>query len=110
LEAETGYGKGLLHGEAVATGLVLATALSAKLGLCPQEDTGRVAAHLAATGLPVRVADLPAENLLAHMKQDKKMRGGTLTFVLTRGIGQAFTSRDVPEAAVRAVLLSNGAV
>jgi len=110
LEAETGYTGTLLHGEAVATGLVLATALSAKLGLCPQEDPGRIAAHLASVNLPIRIAGLPAEHLLAHMSQDKKMRAGTLTFVLTRGIGQAFTSRDVPENAVREVLLANGAV
>jgi shikimate kinase/3-dehydroquinate synthase len=110
LEAETGYGGGLLHGEAVAVGLVLATHLSATLGLCPQEDTSRVAAHLAGVGLPTRIAALKAEHLLAHMKQDKKMRDGRLTFVLTRGIGQAFTSRDVPEDAVRAVLASGGAV
>lgn len=109
LEAETGYGQGLLHGEAVATGLVLATHLSALLGLCPQEDTSRVAAHLDAVGLPRRIAALPAERLLAHMKQDKKMRGGRLHFVLTRGIGQAFTSNDVPEETVRSVLLANGA-
>jgi shikimate kinase/3-dehydroquinate synthase len=110
LEAETGYGGGLLHGEAVAVGLVLATHLSATLGLCPQEDTSRVAAHLAGVGLPVRIAGLPVDHLLAHMKQDKKMRDGKLTFVLTRGIGRAFTSRDVPEDAVRAVLVSGGAV
>jgi shikimate kinase/3-dehydroquinate synthase len=110
LEAETGYGKGLLHGEAVATGLVLATQLSATLGLCPQEDPGRVAAHLQSLGLPTQIAGLPAERLLAHMKQDKKMRGGKLTFVLTRGIGRAFTSNDVPEDAVRATLLAGGAV
>jgi shikimate kinase/3-dehydroquinate synthase len=109
LEAEIGYGNGLLHGEAVATGLVLATKLSATLGLCPPEDTARVAAHLASTGLPDRIAGLNTENLLAHMKQDKKMRDGTLTFVLTRGIGRAFTSRDVPEDAVRATLLACGA-
>jgi shikimate kinase/3-dehydroquinate synthase len=110
LEAETGYGQGLLHGEAVATGLVLATHLSALLGLCPQEDTSRVAAHLDSVGLPIKIATLPAERLLAHMKQDKKMRGGRLHFVLTRGIGQAFTSNDVPEELVRTVLLANGAV
>jgi shikimate kinase/3-dehydroquinate synthase len=110
LEAETGYGQGLLHGEAVATGLVLATQLSALLGHCPQEDPSRVAAHLASVGLPTRIAGLKAENLLAHMKQDKKMRGGRLTFVLSRGIGKAFTSHDVPEAAVRATLLAGGAV
>jgi len=110
LEAETGYGGRLLHGEAVATGLVLATHLSAQLGLCPQEDVSRIAAHIARLGLPERIAGLKAENLLAHMKQDKKMSGGKLTFVLTRGIGQAFTSNDVTEDAVRATLLANGAV
>jgi shikimate kinase/3-dehydroquinate synthase len=110
LEAETGYGQGLLHGEAVATGLVLATQLSATLGLCPQEDPGRIAAHLQSLGLPTQIAGLPAERLIAHMKQDKKMRGGKLTFVLTRGIGRAFTSNDVPEDAVRATLLAGGAV
>ena len=110
LEAETGYGQGLLHGEAVATGLVLATHLSATLGLCPQEDTSRVAAHLESVGLPIRIAGLPVERLLSHMKQDKKMRGGRLTFVLTHGIGQAFTSNDVPEEAVRATLRAGGAI
>lgn len=110
LEAETGYGQGLLHGEAVAVGLVLATHLSAALGLCPQEDTSRVAAHLESVGLPTRIAGLPVDHLLLHMKQDKKMRDGRLTFVLTRGIGQAFTSNDVPEEAVRATLLAGGAI
>jgi shikimate kinase/3-dehydroquinate synthase len=110
LEAETGYGSVLLHGEAVATGLVLATHLSAQLGFCPQEDVSRVAAHIAQTGLPHRIAGLNAEKLLAHMKQDKKMRGGKLTFVLTRGIGRAFTCNEVPEEAVRATLLANGAI
>jgi shikimate kinase/3-dehydroquinate synthase len=110
LEAETGYGSALLHGEAVATGLVLATHLSAALNLCPQEDVSRVAAHIAQIGLPPRIAGLNAENLLAHMKQDKKMRSGKLHFVLTHGIGQAFTNSDVPEATVRATLLANGAV
>ncbi len=110
LEAETGYGQGLLHGEAVAAGLVLATHLSAALKLCPQEDTSRIAAHLEQIGLPSGIAGLPAERLLGHMKQDKKMRGGLLTFVLTRGVGKAFTSSDVPENAVRATLLANGAI
>ncbi len=110
LEAETGYGQGILHGEAVATGLVLATHLSAQLGLCAQEDTSRVAAHLHSVGLPTQIAGLPAEHLLAHMKQDKKVRDGRLHFVLTRGTGQAFTSSDVPEDAVRATLLAGGAI
>lgn len=110
LEAETGYGRALLHGEAVATGLVLATHLSAQLGLCPQEDVSRVATHIAQTGLPDRISGLPADRLLAHMKQDKKMRGGKLTFVLTKGIGKAFTCNEVPEDAVHTTLFANGAV
>ncbi len=110
LEAETGYGAGLLHGEAVATGLVLATHLSAALGFCAQEETSRVAAHLAGVGLPVRINGLGADRLLAAMTRDKKMREGKLTFILTRGIGRAFTCRDVPELAVREALLANGAV
>jgi len=109
LEAETGYGGALLHGEAVATGLVLATQLSALLGYCPSEDVSRIAAHLEDVGLSSRIAGLPAENLLGHMKQDKKMRDGKMTFVLTRGIGKAFTSRDVPEDLVRQTLLDFGA-
>ncbi len=110
LEAETGYGGALLHGEAVAIGLVLATHLSALLGLCPQEDTSRIAAHLTAIGLPTRIPNLPASHLLAHMKQDKKMRAGRLHFVLTRGIGKAFTSSDVPEDAVLTALIAAGAL
>ncbi len=110
LEAEIGYGGGLLHGEAVATGLVLATQLSALLGFCSGDDVSRIAAHLDSVGLPTRIAGLPAEQLLAHMKQDKKMRDGKMTFVLTRGVGKAFTSRDVTEMAVRQTLLDFGAV
>jgi shikimate kinase/3-dehydroquinate synthase len=110
LEAETGFGKGLLHGEAVAIGLVLAARLSALLGHLPDNLPARIADHLAATGLPHRIPGLPADRLLEHMKRDKKMRDGKLTFVLLRGIGEAFTDREVPEGAVRQTLLDFGAV
>jgi 3-dehydroquinate synthase len=109
LEAETGYGAALLHGEAVALGLVLAHALSLRLGLCPVADVERVARHLAALGLPSGRADLPAADwraarLLEHMAHDKKVRAGRLTFILTRGIGQAFIAPEVPLPAVRDLL------
>ncbi len=109
LEAETGFGKLLLHGEAVAIGLVLAAHLSALLEHAPADLPARIAAHCAAIGLPNRIPDLPVEKLLAHMKQDKKMRDGKLTFVLLRGIGEAFTNAQVPEAAVRETLMTFGA-
>ncbi len=111
LEAECGYGR-ILHGEAVAIGLGLAFLLSARLGHCAGADAERVIAHIAAVGLPARLADLgqtlSAGRLIAHMRHDKKMRDGRLAFVLARGIGRAFTSRDVEEAAVSALLRDEG--
>lgn len=109
-EAVAGYSGALLHGEAVALGLVQAFQLSERLGLCPPGRADRVRAHLQATGLPVRLPALPGgkpwsvEALLAAMRKDKKTRVGSLTFVLARDIGAAFVARDVPEDVVRAVL------
>nr|WP_309139745.1 3-dehydroquinate synthase [Siccirubricoccus sp. G192] len=112
LEAECGYGGTLLHGEAVAVGLGLAAALSARLGHCSQELPGRVVSHLAACGLPARIADLPrgfaVAALLGRMRKDKKVRDGALRFVLLRGPGEAFTAADVPMEAVEALLRDEG--
>ena len=109
LEAECGYSDELLHGEAVAIGMVMAFDLSARLGLCPLDDAARVERHLAAVGLPTeptaiggRVWD--ADSLIAHMQRDKKVQGGRITFVLARGIGQAFLARDVDLSEVQALL------
>ena len=108
LEAALGYDGRLLHGEAVAIGMVLACALSTRLGHAAAEDGARLTAHLAAVGLPTSIAALDAaltpDRLIELMRQDKKMRDGRLTFVLLRGIGDAFLSDDVPDEAVRAVL------
>ncbi|MDG4603694.1 MAG: 3-dehydroquinate synthase [Defluviicoccus sp.] len=113
-EAETGFGEALLHGEAVAIGMAHAFALSARLGLCPQADAERVRNHLAAVGLPTTPGDVPSgpwpvDRLLAHMRHDKKVRDGRLTFVLARGIGKAFVSRDVTPEAIAALLREEGA-
>ena len=99
LEQTTGYGEALLHGEAVAIGMVWAFTLSERLGLCPPEDVARVRAHLTACGLPVDTANvttaLSPEGLLAAMYGDKKTLNGALRLVLARGIGQAFLAEDV---------------
>ena len=105
LEKATGYSARLLHGEGVAIGMVLAHGFSARLGLADSQDTGRIAAHLAAAGLPTRLADIPGELpptevLMAAIAQDKKVVRGALTFILTRGIGQAFIEKAVDPAAV----------
>ena len=112
LEAEYGYTGELLHGEAVAVGLGLAFLLSARLGHCSSGDAQRVIRHIESVGLPAELGALQrrfsAARLMQHMQRDKKMRDGRLAFVLARGIGQAFTSRDVPHDAVAAVLASAG--
>ena len=100
LEAQTGYSNALNHGEAVAIGLGLAFDLSVRMGLCPGEDRDRLRGHLAAVGLPVRLNGLTdggwsGAGLIDLMGQDKKVRSGAMTFVLLRGIGQAFITQDV---------------
>jgi 3-dehydroquinate synthase len=55
-------------------------------------------------------APFGVEALIGHMRQDKKAQAGGLTFVLARDIGEAFTARDVDAAALRAFLISEGAV
>lgn len=109
LEAATGYGDRLLHGEAVAIGCALAFDLSARLGLCAQEEPSRVRAHLAEMKMRRDLSDIPGDlpdtdGLLALMAQDKKVVDGQLRFILARGIGQAFVTGDVPRAAVQSVL------
>ncbi len=112
LEAEFGYEGGLLHGEGVAIGMVMAFDLSVRLDLCAAPDLERARNHLTAVGLPItppkagRSANLSADTLLDHMSQDKKVKDGKITFVLVRGIGQAFLTADVPVEKVRETLTS----
>ncbi|WP_078708045.1 3-dehydroquinate synthase [Consotaella salsifontis] len=107
LEAATGYrSERLVHGEAVSIGMAQAFRFSAHLGLCESVDAERVAAHLSAAGLPISpraIAGEPldADMLMAAIAQDKKVSHGRLTFILVRGIGQAFIAKDVDPVAVR---------
>lgn len=108
LEAETGFSDRLLHGEGVALGLVLAARFSVRQGLMNGQDARRVAAHIAAAGLPASLKDLALDcdgrRLADHMLHDKKMDGGSLPFLLMRGIGQTFVAKDVALADVAAFL------
>ncbi len=109
LEAATGYSDRLLHGEGVAIGCALAFETSARLGLCSQEDPSRVRAHLDAMGTKMTLADIPgdlptAADLFALMGQDKKVVDGQIAFIMARGIGDAFVTRDVPSDVVVGVL------
>lgn len=106
LEAATDYDSSrLVHGEGVAIGMVLAHQFSARLNLASPDDGQRVAAHLAEVGLPTRMADIegglpPTQILMEAIAQDKKVKSGKLTFILTRGIGQSFVADDVPTSEV----------
>ncbi len=108
LEAAAGYDGRLLHGEAVAIGMVMALDLSVRLGLAPAHDAERVRHHLKSLDLPTdaRVLDLGLDGdaMMALIAQDKKVESGRLVFILLRGIGQAFVSRDAPLPEVKAYL------
>lgn len=107
LEAETGFSRKLLHGEAVAIGMVQAFALSVKLGLCPSTDLARMKTHLTKAGLPIASPTLSAGALLSHMKKDKKIKDGKMVFILNKCIGHAFIAHDVKEADVLEILKVN---
>lgn len=108
LEAETGFSDRLLHGEAVALGMVLAARYSARRGEIAAADAARAEAAIAAAGLPARLATLglgcDGAALVDHMRHDKKAEGTTLPFLLLRQLGEAYVARDVDLADIAAFL------
>jgi 3-dehydroquinate synthase len=100
LEAETGFGATLLHGEAVALGMCLAGDLAARLGHWRVDDAARVKKLLSSAGLRTSLETLPDKvrdpaTLLAHMQRDKKVRDGRVTLILPRAIGEVFATGNV---------------
>jgi 3-dehydroquinate synthase len=105
LEAETGFGDALLHGEAVALGMVLAFDFAVRLGIASGQDATRVRHHIDRIGLPTTLGAIglasKAERLLAHMSKDKKVRDGHITLILPRRIGDAYVMREASSEALR---------
>ncbi|PLK69862.1 3-dehydroquinate synthase [Rhizobium sp. TH135] len=107
LEAATQYDSSrLVHGEGVSIGMVLAHRFSARMNLASPDLADRVEAHLKAVGLPTRMDQIPGELpptevLMDAIAQDKKVKSGKLTFILTRGLGQSFVADDVPASEVQ---------
>jgi 3-dehydroquinate synthase len=98
IENAAGYGR-LLHGEAIALGLVAACRLSVEKSGLSLEKSRRVIAALERHGLPLRLpADLRTESILAALQKDKKFESGSIRFVLLRDLGDAFVSGDVSES------------
>jgi 3-dehydroquinate synthase len=95
----------LVHGEGVSIGMMLAHEFSERLGLIDGDTVARVHAHLTDVGLPVRVQQIPGQlppvdTFMDIIAQDKKVSRGALTFILTRGIGEAFVEKGVDPAVV----------
>ncbi len=111
LEGYTAYdGARLVHGEGVSIGMVLAHRFSNRLNHCSMDDVTRVEAHMKAVGLPTAIADIPGEmpsveTLMKFIAQDKKVKRGALTFILTKGVGKSYIADDIPPSEVSAFLM-----
>ena len=103
LEALTGYEQ-LLHGEAVAIGMVMAADLSSRWGKLPRDDARRIKDLIARAGLPVTPPPVAADAMLETMGMDKKVVDGRIRLVLTDGIGSAALTDQAPEDAIRTTL------
>jgi 3-dehydroquinate synthase len=99
LEAATGFSDRLLHGEAVALGMVLAARYSARRGTVRTQDAELATSLVERAGLPSEIAALSlgcdGEALTGHMQHDKKREAASLPFILLRAIGDAYVARDV---------------
>lgn len=110
LETVCNFDQRLLHGEAIAIGMMMAFDLSVRMGACAPEALVRVEKHLQDIGLPTSASFVEPpiksdpDHIIDIMRRDKKAMPGRMVFVLAGGIGQAYVSAEVPEDTVRAVL------
>jgi 3-dehydroquinate synthase len=102
IEAGMGYGT-WLHGEGVGCGMVLATALSAELGLVPAAFVDRVARLVERAGLPVQAPAMPGARWLELMRGDKKAEAGAIRFVLIETPGRAVVGAAPDDMVLRVI-------
>jgi 3-dehydroquinate synthase len=93
-----------LHGEAIASGMVLGARLSQRMGLITREDVTRIIDVLIRARLPVTAPDFGIDRYLELMARDKKVESGRIRFVLLKRLGEAFVTDDVPSAALAEIL------
>lgn len=111
LETVTGYGP-VLHGEAVAFGMVVEARMANRRGLLSDDDLRRVIALLRRVGLPTSTRELAApvngEALLMATEKVRLARGGSLRWVLPLAIGETVIADDVTDAELRDALARSG--
>jgi len=111
LEAETGFGASLIHGEAVAIGMVMACRLSARMGLIDHALEQQLAKHFKALSLMHHPRDVAgklwnADAISSHFSEDKKAEAGKLTFIILDALGDARVAKHVDAAMARDVVAS----
>lgn len=108
IESYMGYGV-WLHGEAVATGMVMAADLSQRMGWISQEDLERTKKIISCAKLPVVCPKIPLDDFLAYMAHDKKVLNGQLRLVLLKQLGEAVITRDFDLELMKQAILANQA-
>src|SRR5574343_46648 len=106
IESYLGYGV-WLHGEAVATGMVMAADLSQRMGWISAEDLERTKKIIQRAHLPVKCPAIPLEQFLSYMSHDKKVLNGQLRLVLIRQLGQAVITKDFDVELMQQAILAN---
>ncbi|MFZ0024071.1 3-dehydroquinate synthase [Acinetobacter sp.] len=108
IESYMGYGV-WLHGEAVATGMVMAADLSQRMGWISQEDLERTKKIISRAQLPIVCPKIPLDDFLAYMAHDKKVLNGQLRLVLLKQLGKAVITRDFELELMKQAILANQA-
>ena len=99
IESYLGYGA-WLHGEAVATGMLMAADLSARLGWISQADVTRCESIISRAKLPTICPYIPTDEFLAFMAHDKKVLNGQLRLVLLKQLGQALIAKNIDQSLI----------
>ncbi len=95
----------LIHGHAVAIGMVAALRLAVSSGLCKRKEAGRVATLIHTFGLPTEIpVDMDRTRIKAYIKTDKKSIGGSVFYVLPTEIGKVIISNEITEEQVNEIL------
>ncbi|MBM5782312.1 MAG: 3-dehydroquinate synthase [Pelagibacterales bacterium] len=107
-ETETNYSDLILHGEAVALGMVMAAKMSQNLNMISENDFLRIKNHIEDCGFITDEKKLKADwnydNLISHLYKDKKNEGKNLTFILLEKIGVGVVKKAVELQEFRKVL------